>query len=330
MVTRNDVARHAGVSVAVVSYVINNKPNVKESTRQKVMQAIEELGYKPNLTARSLRTKKTNQLGVLVNNLGDPFETGILLGLERKARTNDQFLFIQTYHREEEEQLKNIFMGRTDGILLMGQSLQPETISYFTKTGVPIYSITKPVKEHLSVHSVDIDWYAAMVRLIRHLRDFGHTHIGFMANEMQERHHHVRYLGFLKAMEDAGLPFSEEHLIYGRGTLESAYDVMKKRLALEKELPFTAMICANDLMAVGVLSACRDDGIDVPGQLSVAGCEDILMASHTLPALTTIHYPRPEIGSIAVEMLLQKINGEQPIHCTVSGELSVRQSTGPL
>lgn len=330
MVTRDDVAKHAGVSVAVVSYVINNKSIVKEATRQKVLQSIRELGYNPNLTARSLKTRRMNQLGVLFNNIGNSFETGIALGLEQKARQYGQSLIFQTYDPHEEDNLRTIFMGRADAILLFGQSLKAETVEHFAKIGVPLFSILTPERQHASVPSADIDWFEAYRGLAEHLGSLGHGRIGYMGNRMREGHHDVRLHHFRRAIASCGLEFLDDWLYRGSyGTLESAYEEMKSRLASGDSLPFTAIVCANDLMAIGVLSACRDHGLAVPGQLSVASSENILMSCHTSPALTTIHYPRREIGHAAIEAIMDHLNeGALLTGFTAHYELLVRQSTG--
>ncbi|PYI54030.1 LacI family DNA-binding transcriptional regulator [Paenibacillus flagellatus] len=330
MVTRDDVARRAGVSVAVVSYVINNKAVVKEATRQKVLQAIRELGYNPNLTARSLKTKRTNQIGVLFNNIGNSFETGIALGLEQKAREYGQSLIFQTFAPEEEDNLKMIFMGRTDAIIAFGQSLKTETVDHFAKVGVPLFSIMTPELRHESVPFVDIDWLAAYGKLADHLAGLGHKRIGFMGNRLREKHHDVRLRFLRRALEARGLEFRDEWLLRGTfGTLESAYDAMSNRLAEGDELPFTAIVCANDLMAIGVLSACRDRGLSVPDRLSIASSEDILMASHTSPAITTIHYPRRRIGYATVDAIVAHLKNGTPLESFAADyEIVIRQSTG--
>ncbi|MFD0867638.1 Catabolite control protein [Chlamydia abortus] len=331
MITRNDVAKHAGVSVAVVSYVINNKNNVKESTRQRVLKSIEELGYNPNLAARSLKTKRTNQLGVLFNNLGNPFETGISLGLEAKAREYGQSLIFQTFLQEEEERLKTIFMGRTDGLILLGQSLKPETAEYFNRLDIPLYSITTPVHAAPSIQILDIDWHKAMLDILRYLQQNGHRRIGFIGNRMKDHHHHFRYQQFKRAIRETGMQFEEEWLLLADGRLEAAYAEMSNRLCEQPQLPFSAMVCANDLMAIGVLSACKDKGLSVPGELSIVGCENILMASHTTPAVTTIHFPRRHSGFMAIDSILSTANKEKPSlgQETLGHELIVRQSSGP-
>jgi len=334
MVTRDDVARHAGVSVAVVSYVVNNKDNVKEATRQKVLQAIDELGYKPNLTARSLKTKKTGQIGVLFDNLGNPFETGISLGLEEQAREMGYSLIFQTLVHAEEEKLKTVFMGRTDGLLLLGQSLGKDTVEHFTKLDVPFYSVMTPAVRLPAISAIDINWHEAMLQLLSHLKGLGHVRIGFMGHMDDEHYLHIRYRHFLQAMEQLDLHFDAAMLLLAEGRLEPAYAVMSQLLGTSRDLPFTAIICANDLMGIGVLSAAKDAGVSVPEQLSVACCEDIMMASHTTPALTTLHYPRQKAGYMAIQLLLEQIDSPQkprhvePKDTIIDFELVLRQSTG--
>lgn len=332
MITRNDVAKHAGVSVAVVSYVINNKNNVKESTRRRVLQSIKELGYNPNLAARSLKTKRTNQFGVLFNNLGNPFETGISLGLEAKAREYGQSLIFQTFEREEEEKLKTIFMGRTDGLILLGQSLNPETAEYFDRLGIPLFSITTPVQAHPAIRILDIDWYQAMRDVLRHLQQNGHFRVGFIGSRMKDHHLHYRYQQFLRAVKETGMQFEEDWLLLADGRLEAAYLEMSGRLGANPRLPFSAIVCANDLMAIGVLSACKDKVMAVPEELSIIGCENILMASHTTPAVTTIHYPRRLSGFMAIDNIMKAANKEEPAvwEDELTYELVVRDSSGPV
>ncbi|MDF2661392.1 MAG: catabolite control protein [Paenibacillus sp.] len=332
MVTRDEVARHAGVSVAVVSYVINNKPVVKEATRQKVLQAIRELGYSPNLTARSLKTRRMNQIGVLFNHIGNPFETGIALGLEQRARKDGQSLIFQTYDPSEEDHLKTLFSGRADAIILLGQQLKADTIDHFTKIGVNLFSVMMPQQPHARIPCADIDWFEAYRAMVDHLIRFGHTRIGFMGALNRESYLGIRFRHFRQALLSHGLEFRDERLMHGSfGTLEMAYEQMASRLSSGTDLPFTAIVCANDLMAIGVLSACRDYGVAVPEQLSIASSENILMSSHTSPPLTTIHYPRREIGFTTIEAVINHLNTGTPLtNYTLNHELFVRSSTGKV
>lgn len=328
MVTRKDVADRAGVSSAVVSYVLNNREIVKEETKQKVLEAIRELGYQPNLLAQSLKTKKSRQIAVLINYLGNPFEAGLLISIEQHAKDRGYFVFFQTYKQEEEDQLKSLFMGRVDGILLLGQALKPLVVEHFRALDMPIVSVLKPAGSDLdaSVPYMDLDWEAEMSKLVRHLQQQGHTRIGFMGSGEAGQHYEVRLQAFTHALRETGCTWYPEDLLDGGGRFEPAERVLHAEL-IRQSIGFTALVCANDLMAAGCLAACRKAGAQVPKQLAVAGCEDILMSSQTDPPLTAIHYPRPQIGEAAMRLLLDTIEGNTAEMPLFSGELVVRRST---
>jgi DNA-binding LacI/PurR family transcriptional regulator len=315
MATRKEVADRAGVSVAVVSYVLNNRSLVKPETKQKVLDAVRELGYTPNLTARSLKTKRSRQIAVLVHFLGNPFEAGLLLHIEAAAKEHGYFVFFQTYDETQEEQLKELFMGRVDGILLLGQCLSHETAQYFVSKQVPIVSVTQSATDHPQLYGVDIDWVEAMRKLIRHLHAQGHERIGFMADGNPRHHYELRYEAFIHALKLEGLGFdSQTCRLEGLGRFESARKELLQILqSADTALPFSALIAANDLMAAGCLAACREANVAVPGTLALAGCEDILMSSQTSPSLTTIAYPRPQAAKEATRLLLSLIEeGAEP------------------
>lgn len=328
MVTRKEVAEKAGVSVAVVSYVMNDRKLVKEVTRRKVLAAMEELGYQPNLAARSLKTKKSQQLAVLVNDLGNPFESGILLRIEKEARLHGYTVFFQPYLKDSEEQLKSQFMGMVDGILLLGQSLKETTMEHFRKMNIPILSITTPVSRSLQVPVIDLDWSREFVRIIRHLKEEGHRSIAFMSSGNIQHHYEHRFHAFRQAMKGEQCHFESDFLLNGEGRLEQTHRTMKEKLSQWlPALPFTAIVCANDLMAAGVLAACHDMGVEVPDRLAIVGCEDILMSSHTYPKLTALHYPREQLGIAAVGMLLKLMRGEPVDDLMLEASLLERGST---
>jgi len=312
MVTRNDVARKAGVSVAVVSYVMNNKNNVKPETRQKVLKAMEDLHYMPNPTARSLKTQKTNQLAVLVNYLGNPFEAGILLHLEEEARAWGFSLVFQSYRHDRDEALKQLAV---DGIILLGQSLREETLRFFARRNTPIVSITKPTNAESAhpVPYVDIDWLESYGKVVRLLIAHGHDDIVFMTHGDENSALHHRTEAFCLAIAEQGLSEHQLHLLYGGGRYENARQCINE-IAETGRFPYTAIQCANDLMAIGVLSALKEHGIGVPGQVSLVGSENILMTSETEPAIASIHFPRAEAAKQALILLNQLLqSGDKAI-----------------
>ncbi|RED51878.1 LacI family DNA-binding transcriptional regulator [Cohnella lupini] len=335
MATRKEVADRAGVSVAVVSYVLNNRTIVKEETRRKVQDAIRELGYRPNLTARSLKTKKTQQVAVLTHYIGNPFEAGLLLQIEATAKQHGYFVFVQTYEPDREEELRSMLMGRVDGILLLGQSFGEETLGYFDDLQVPVVSAMKPAAWDADgsnpIPYVDIDWLPAMRSLVSHLRQRGHEKIAFMTAKESQLNYAVRHQAFLEAMRLEGLELQEDGHLDGSGRFEQAQAVLGELLDAEGKggtaAEFTAIVCANDLMAAGCLAACRERGVPVPQDIAVAGCENILMSSQTWPPLTVIHYPRQAAGEMAMNMLLDRMNGIKTESILLSGSLIVRAST---
>lgn len=325
MATRKEVAERAGVSIAVVSYVLNDSNYVKEETRQKVLQAIEELGYETNMAARALKMRKTEQLAVLINHLGNPHEAGLLLRIEEYAAKHNYVLFFQTFVKEQESRLKSLLNGRVDGIFLLGQTLQESTVSHFSKQNIPFVSITTPaVRRFEQVTCIDLDWVQEYSRLIRLFKQKGHRRIAYMANANSEHPLQYRLESFRRAMRAEGLELRETDVLYADGGLVTACEATK--VALRSEERFTAIIGANDLMTAGIIAACRERRVSVPQELAVAGSEDILMSSQTAPPLTVIHFPRETVGRIAMEVMLDKMRNRPVADRILPAELVERAS----
>lgn len=328
MVTRKEVADKAGVSVAAVSYVLNNKSGVSADTRQKVLKVIKELGYSPNYIARTLKTKKTNQLAIFINYLGDPFEAGILLHLENLAKNMGYHVFFHTFQSEsQEEELRAFLQGRVDGVILMGQSLSPPMLDYLKTSGIAIVSIAQPVKLHSEVPYIDIEWKQSMGKLINHFQEYGHSKIGFMSVRDEYHHSEIRKQAFIHAMNEAGLACDPQRFLSTGVKLEWANEEMGKFLDGGNPEGYTAFVAASDLMAIGMLSACNERRIAVPEEMAIASCENILMTEHTNPKVTVLNYPRPEVAAIALNMLLQEIAGQPAVSSYIACELLIREST---
>lgn len=327
MASRKDVAERAGVSAAAVSYVLNNKAGVSESTRRKVWAAIEELGYAPSHAARSLKTRKTYNLTVLVNYLGDPFEAGLLNHLEEKAREKGYFIHFQTYYPGIEKDLRRSVPGRIDGLLLLGQVLQPETWSMLEEEGIPVVSVTRAGEIRQDTAWVDVDWEDGMEKLISHLAEQGHRRIALMANGSPNHPHAYRLDAFFEGMRKQGLPMGAEDILYGKGRLEQAREAMAAYIQAGRLGNHSAFIAVSDLMAAGVLAACREAGVAVPGQVSIAGCENILMSYQTTPAVTVLNVYRLELASRAVDLMIKLLNGETASNSVLQAPLLIRASS---
>jgi len=334
MVTRKEVAELAGVSVAAVSYVINNKGGVSEATRLKITQAIETLGYKPSYAARMLKAQKTNHLTVLINYLGDPFEAGLLIGLESRARERGYFIDIQTYSPEWEDEFIEHSSSRIDGVILLGQSLRQETLDALHKQSIPLLSIGKPCSTEGILAYVDIDWVESYTRLIRHLLREGYRKIRYMNNGTAGHIHEMRREAFHHAVKNiqAEEAFIFEDVMCGSGRLEAAYQAMIEHLSatIEPEVDHegaTAYVAASDLMAGGMLHACSEKGRHVPNGIGVAASENILMMSIMTPSVTALDYPRQQAGSMAIDLMVDYLHGEPVENQILSCDFHIRDST---
>lgn len=328
MVSRREVAEKAGVSVAAVSYVLNDKPGVSHATRQRVLAAIADLGYSPHYAARLLKTRKTQNLAVFVNYLGDPFEAGLLNHLEQRAQLLDYTIQFQTYYSIDEAAFNRLFPGRIDGLLLLGQSLTGKRWNKLREAGIPVVSVMQPVVSSTGADvRVDVDWQDGMHRIIGHLLGQGYRRIGLMGNGDPNHHHERRAQSFIQALDDFGLKLKKEDILLGRGRLEDAQRAMDEYLQAGFGDRQTAFVAMSDLMAVGMLTACREAGIQVPDQMAVCGCENILMTLQTTPAVTVLDVPRLELAYQAVDTLIQCLSGENPGHTFIQVPLIPRGST---
>jgi DNA-binding LacI/PurR family transcriptional regulator len=327
-VTRKDVAKRAGVSDATVSYVFNGKNNVRPATRTRILEAAKALGYSPNLLARSLKMRESKQFAALVNSLGNPFDAGTILRLEAGAHKHGYFVSVHAWRPEFETELIAGLAGRVDGVVLLGQSLSEASLALLRSRHTPIVSINTPT---LSGQSpvIDVDWAVMLRALIAHLKTAGHERIGFMTHSDPLHHYGPRFLAFQKALTLEGLKFDPAAVLFGEGHFENACEAMREALA--HAVPYSALVCAGDLMAAGVIAACRERGVRIPEDLAVTGCEDILLSAHLNPPLTTMHHPRELAGDLAVDMLLKQLAGEPVVdHILESGPLFIRGTTRPL
>jgi LacI family transcriptional regulator len=329
-VSLTEVAKAAGVSIATVSRIIAGADYpVTEKTRQKVLQAAKELGYRPNLIARSLRVEQTLTIGIIVENILSPFIPPIIRGIQACLKEHDYFSIILDSNWDpvvEAEAVARLGMRQIDGIIFVE--------SYLRSSDAVAALSDKP---HLFVHRlfnslgsnsvVPDDHYGARLA-IKHLVALGHRRIAFINGPEEWDAATNRLAGYQEELTASGIAYEPAFVKRGDWQVQSGY-VSTQELLAQPARP-TAVFAANDLMALGVIYAAQAAGLTVPGDIAIVGYDDRDFAGFVRPALTTVQMPCEKMGAVAAEALLRLIRGEvTTIEPTlVQGELMIRQSCG--
>jgi DNA-binding LacI/PurR family transcriptional regulator len=324
------VARRAKVSTATVSRVLNNATVVKTSTRARVLRAIEELKYHPNLHARSLAGSKSRTLGVIVSNLENPFFFDIYKTIEAAARAQGyEVVMANTDYRAEQlvTSIRLMIGRRVAGLAAIVSEMAPDLIEELDNSRIPtvFYDVGTP---RANITKVRVNYRRGVDKTVEYLHSLGHQKLGFIA------HHAV--LGpineRMKAVTDAisRYPELEVRTAADNDTLEGGRQAT--RSLLDSGFRPTALICVNDIMAVGALRELRERRIEVPRDMSVTGFDNVKLSEFCYPALTTVHIPRERIGHIICEVLLRRSNGSHAVEqeIVIDPELVVRDSTGRM
>ncbi len=321
-----DVAKHAGVSRALVSLVMNDSPRVSESSRQKVRASAAELGYRPNVWARHLASGQTNTVGVMLNDLHNPYFTELAEGVAAAAAESGMEVLITSgWQRESGEvaAIETLLNMRTDGIVLGAARFSGEVFEDVAEQ-TPTVAVSN-FDEPTSMDTVCNDELFGAELVVKHLTELGHERIahidaGNAPGAPQRRR------GFIRAMTNRGLA----PIVYDGDYNETAGQRAAEKLMDLREPP-GAIFAANDLAATGVVTHLRSSGIDVPGEVSVVGYDDTVLAGLGALSLTTVHQPRQQFGRRATELLLERIAGRTDAkHELIEPRLVVRSSTGPV
>lgn len=318
-VTRKDVARKAGTSTAVVSYVVNNGPRpVAAKTRERVLEAISALGYRANRLARALSARQSRVLGLIVPDIANPFYAELARTIEYEAEANDYALVLGNSEQDAERELKYIrtFLDhRVDGLFLVSGAGSKRLSALSAEIDRPYILLDRSLNYTKGANFFGVDGAAGAYEATRYLLSLGHTRVLALCGPM---HLGVdRAKGYSRAMHDAGLEPDIRHA--EKFERLAAYDLAAKILARRRRP--TAIFATNDVAAISVLRAARDLGLAVPADLSVVGFDDIQEARYSVPRLTTVAQPIAELGRMAVAHLVEWIRqGER----RASGEADVR------
>ncbi|WP_416418628.1 LacI family DNA-binding transcriptional regulator [Paenarthrobacter aromaticivorans] len=323
-----DVARVAGVSHQTVSRVLNNHPNVSTKTRERVEQAITELGYRRNTAARSLVTRRSQTIGVLGSELAQYGPSHTLLGVQQAARDAGYFVSVAGLREVTPETIKDAmahFMDQgVDGIVVTVPHPGTFEVLKDITAQVPLVAVGSVGDEHLSGATVDQREGARLA--VQHLLELGHKHIGHLSGPADWIDAVARTEGWRDALREAGL--EPAALIEGDWSAECGY---LEGLKIAAERSMTALFVANDQMALGVLRAFHEAGVRVPADISVVGFDDQPEAAYFIPPLTTVAQDFEELGERCIGLLLDRLEtGATGTPVTVKPRLVVRATTAPV
>ncbi|HBT46822.1 MAG TPA: LacI family transcriptional regulator [Peptococcaceae bacterium] len=329
MITIKDVAKKAGVSVTTVSRVLNNSSHpISPETRQRVLEAVAELGFLPNAAARSLQLQETKTIGLMLPDIANPYYPGIVRGIEDVAHEEGYTIILCNTDRSRERTSKYLRVlreKRVDGIIFTGGGVVEDASHdrFFWREEIPTVVIGKHPADF---PSVQIDNVGAAKRAVAHLIASGHRHIACITGPEASTTSRDRLKGYREALEEAGLDYHPGLVVTGDFSPAGGYGAVQRLLG-QPGLKFTALFTHNDLMAVGALKALADHGLSVPWDVAVVGFDDIPLASYVLPRLTTVAVPVYDLGLTAMRLLRDLLQGREvaPV-TTLTTELVVRES----
>jgi LacI family transcriptional regulator len=329
-VSLTNVAKVAGVSIATASRILTGVDYpVTDETRQKVLKAAKELGYRPNLIARSLRLEQTFTIGIIVENILSPFIPPIIRGIQERLKQHDYFSITLDSNWDpvvETEAVERLGMRQIDGIIFVESCLRSsdEVSTLIDKPHLFVHRLFNSLGDNSVVPD---DCYGARIA-VKHLAELGHRRIAFINGPKDWDAATNRLAGYQEELAAWGIAFDPTLVKQGDWQVQSGYSAAQQLLAAS-ERP-TAVFAANDLMALGVVYAAQEAGLKVPGDIALVGYDDRDFAGFVRPALTTVQMPCEKMGHAAAESLLSLIRGQvKAVEPTlVRGNLVIRQSCG--
>ncbi len=332
MASIRDVAKHVGCSISTVSRAINNRDAVDAETRRKVLEAVELLGFRPNLVAKGLRVRKGNLIGLVMPEVSTHVHSVITQHAIDAASRRGYNVIIVNSHGDpdlEERTIQDLLLRNINGIIFCRVSDESRIVSKIVSQKIPIVVMDRAF-EHENVPNVVLDNQKAGYLAGRHLAEYGHRRIACLTGPMKITLCRERLNGFRSALAEDGIELLPGLISEGDFGFPSGLEAVQK--LSERNEEFTAIWAMNDMMAFGVMKGLHQRGIRVPEDASVMGLDDHVFGVMSTPSLTTIHYPLKDLAEKAVEIVTKRMEsrGEGQLTVTLEPRLIVRQSTAPL
>ncbi|ANS75389.1 LacI family transcriptional regulator [Paenibacillus yonginensis] len=309
MATIKDVAKLAGVALSTASYALSGDSKVSSKTREKVLEAARQLNYRKNGFAMDLKRSRTNTIALILTDLSGPYYSELIRSVQDVALSNGYDLIAcSSMGGKDSTAVKFLREKRVDGAIVLAHNITDDILLSSASAAFPIVVMDRKTTGE-GLISVVVDGEQGGYDATRHLIELGHRQIAYISGPSNSFDNALRYQGFLRAMREAGLEEKAKWRLGGSFIREGGYKATKMMM-MQGELP-TAVFYANDEMAVGGIKALEEGGVSIPDEISVIGFDDIQLAEYVHPALTTIHQPMHESGSLAGHLLFQMLNGEE-------------------
>jgi len=335
--TLEEVAKMAGVSRATVSRVVNNPESVSPEYRERVQRVIAETGFLPNQAARTLASRRSNILGLIIPTatpsiFADPYVPALIKGISHACNLNDYTLTLFLFHSQEEQQQvyqRALGTGLLDGLIVAADKLHDPLVPQIIARQIPAVYVGRP-PDASQPSFVDVDNVAGAYMAVNHLLRLGYRRVATITGPLYSTAGVDRREGYLKALRARGQAVDEQLIIEGFFDHDSGYHAMRRLLSLPT--PPDALFAASDSMAIGALQAITEAGLRIPDDIAVIGFDDLSLAASARPPLTTIRQPVLQTGTLAVETMIDLLrNGtEPPRHIVLSTELVIRETCGAV
>lgn len=310
-ITIYDVAREANVSMATVSRVVNGNPNVKPTTRKKVLNTIERLGYRPNAVARGLASKKTTTVGAIIPDISSIFFAELARGIEDIATMYNYNIILSNSDQNKEKELhliNTMLEKQVDGIVFMGGKITNDHVDQFQSAPVPV-ALAATIDESKTIPSVNVNYEEASYEVTRLLIDHGNQHPAFVSGQEDTEINNQKHNGYIRALKESNQSVKDELIVKGDYSYDSGIEAIEQLLALDKRP--TAIFVASDEMALGVIHGAQDKGLKVPEDIEIFGFDNTRLATMVRPTLSTIVQPMYDIGAVAMRLLTKYMNKEE-------------------